>query len=660
LSFFEPHKHTNRLFNSLLGRLVVVSFERRPSEVYNYKGILSAVNEHFLVLKNRAGKRRFLSISRILDVVELSGKLASLSQPQQPPISCPECKSKRIWKDGFRKLGDGRKVQRWICRTCGYRFSLKNDFSLKNVNNEKLHNSRRRVCVSERETKNLAESGFHEKSILATTHLKSFEIPSLSKLRVLTKNNQYAIFKDPETERFYLDLKRGKIGRLKHQIFCRIAVPTLGNVTADFLIKIVCDVVNSLSGKSPRLAEFILTHSSTMNLAASTTAYRTLETYSYWLDRYVKWSKKNPDQLILEAKERDIQHVNENVNWFITMMMHSDLSNGTIRNAFKAIRAFYESNLIYNVKLLPQLKSKLRNTTRYEDLAIPQESLVQLWEIADVRMKVILSMMALGGFRPCTLVNLKYRHIRRDFEQGRTPIHIHVESEINKGEYASYDTFIGAEAVEALRAYLSIRRRGTRKTPPEEIVDESPLIRNEFLAAGTIRRGKIPPGITSDRISDLLRELFYRAGLISKTQRRRHQIRPYGLRKFFKTQLEARGVKTVYVEYMMGHVRSPYDRTSIEFLRSQYAAADLRIKPRPSLNDQFYQLLEDLCRRHNRDPAEVARELMKRHAPKTQEELEKVRRESIRNSTSLCGVDQRIFPKIAEGRDNREGDDEKQ
>ena len=71
MSYFEPHRHTLREFSPLLGKLVTVSFERRPSEVYNYKGILSAVNEHFLVLKNRAGKRRFLSISRILDVTEL-------------------------------------------------------------------------------------------------------------------------------------------------------------------------------------------------------------------------------------------------------------------------------------------------------------------------------------------------------------------------------------------------------------------------------------------------------------------------------------------------------------------------------------------------------------------------------------------------------------
>ncbi len=35
---------------------------------------------------------------------------------------CPECGSKRIWKDGLRSTWQGS-VQRWICRDCGYRFS---------------------------------------------------------------------------------------------------------------------------------------------------------------------------------------------------------------------------------------------------------------------------------------------------------------------------------------------------------------------------------------------------------------------------------------------------------------------------------------------------------------------------------------------------------
>ena len=37
-------------------------------------------------------------------------------------VKCPECGSARIWKDGFWKLNDGRKIQRYICRDCGRRF----------------------------------------------------------------------------------------------------------------------------------------------------------------------------------------------------------------------------------------------------------------------------------------------------------------------------------------------------------------------------------------------------------------------------------------------------------------------------------------------------------------------------------------------------------
>ena len=36
--------------------------------------------------------------------------------------ACPQCGSKRVWKDGLRYTSFGA-IQRYICRTCGYRFS---------------------------------------------------------------------------------------------------------------------------------------------------------------------------------------------------------------------------------------------------------------------------------------------------------------------------------------------------------------------------------------------------------------------------------------------------------------------------------------------------------------------------------------------------------
>ncbi|MEM1514753.1 MAG: tyrosine-type recombinase/integrase, partial [Candidatus Bathyarchaeia archaeon] len=46
-----------------------------------------------------------------------------LPQPSSQPPKCPECGSSKVWRDGLRYLSDGRAVQRWLCRLCGYRFS---------------------------------------------------------------------------------------------------------------------------------------------------------------------------------------------------------------------------------------------------------------------------------------------------------------------------------------------------------------------------------------------------------------------------------------------------------------------------------------------------------------------------------------------------------
>ncbi len=37
-------------------------------------------------------------------------------------LNCPECGSKKVWKDGFRYVGN-MAIQRFLCRVCGYRFS---------------------------------------------------------------------------------------------------------------------------------------------------------------------------------------------------------------------------------------------------------------------------------------------------------------------------------------------------------------------------------------------------------------------------------------------------------------------------------------------------------------------------------------------------------
>jgi len=44
---------------------------------------------------------------------------------QSLTVSCPECGSNRLYRDGLRHLASGKTVQRWLCRNCGYRFGEK-------------------------------------------------------------------------------------------------------------------------------------------------------------------------------------------------------------------------------------------------------------------------------------------------------------------------------------------------------------------------------------------------------------------------------------------------------------------------------------------------------------------------------------------------------
>ena len=51
--------------------------------------------------------------------------LQLFNPPARTTHNCPECQSSKIWKDGLRYI-QGLAVQRFLCRSCGYRFSENN------------------------------------------------------------------------------------------------------------------------------------------------------------------------------------------------------------------------------------------------------------------------------------------------------------------------------------------------------------------------------------------------------------------------------------------------------------------------------------------------------------------------------------------------------
>ena len=209
-------------------------------------------------------------------------------------------------------------------------------------------------------------------------------------------------------------------------------------------------------------------------------------------------------------------------------------------------------------------------------------------------------MLALGGFREGTLVKFKYRHVRDDLEKGIVPLHIHIEADITKGKYHDYDTFIGKEAAAYLREYIETRRLGSPdgKIPPENLTDESPLIRNE--------NGPDPKRIGGKQIYKLVHNLYFKAGLLKRGYGGSYSLKVHSIRKYFKTQLLALGVQADYVDYMMGHTIDVYhdiQMKGIDYLRNIYAASGLCIEPKTQTSK--IDALKEIIRAWGLNPEEI-------------------------------------------------------
>lgn len=361
-------------------------------------------------------------------------------------------------------------------------------------------------------------------------------------------------------------------------------------------------IIDSFTGKMPSLIPFAINNKSVVKLASYLLKYtkgsgKTLYQYTFGIYRFSRWLGKAPDEIIQETTtdKNSLDQYVVKIDDFIGDLQAQNLAPGTINNHVKGTRALFRANSINII-----LPFRVPKTVRYPDRAPTPEELTKITDIADLREKVIVSLLSLSGVRVGTLVKLQYRHVKHDLESGIVPVHLHIEAEITKGKYHEYDTFIGAEGVEYLKAYLNERRIGNerleggkiRGMTQEIITDSSPLIRNEHKT--TVE------AITPGTVHYAIHRLYRKAGLIDNTVKVRYDLRLHSIRKYFRTQLGAIStIPTDYIEYMMGHKISTYHdikMKGIEHLRNLYSSSGLSIRPKTAMSkmDQLKTLVRSL------------------------------------------------------------------
>ena len=364
-------------------------------------------------------------------------------------------------------------------------------------------------------------------------------------------------------------------------------------------------ILSALLSERPNLIPFVFDNQSLIKMARHflrhcSGSLHSCYSYTSTVQRYSTWLGYSPDLIIQDVKPvgniPDPQRVQNHQGYldeYVAQLQDEGLSPGRVHCCAKHIKTFYRVN---SIKI--ELSEPLSRRVTYKDRAPKPEELVKLLDIADLREKAIICMLALGAFREETLSKLKYRHIQEDLENNRLPIHIHVEADITKGKYHDYDTFLGAEAAQLLKLYLDQRKKGTGKIPPENITSESPLFRDETT--------RTPRSIGSKQIRKLIHDLYLKAELIKKPIGRMYDLRVHSLRKYFKTQMLALGVQPDYVDYMMGHTVDIYhdiQSLGIDKLRIVYAASGLAIRQKTQINK--LDALKEIIRAWGMNPEQV-------------------------------------------------------
>jgi hypothetical protein len=366
-------------------------------------------------------------------------------------------------------------------------------------------------------------------------------------------------------------------------------------------------IIRSCLNERPGVISFIFDNQSMLKLARHflrnlSGSHRSCLIYSVNVKKYAVWLGYKPDLIIQDVKPlgaipdpNKVLNHSGFLNDYLAQLQDDDLKPSAVHNCIKSVRTFYHVNGI-DVKLSERISRKVT----YKDRAPKPEELTKMLDKSAIREAFIIAALATGGFREGTFCRLKYRHVKEDLEANRIPIHIHIEAEITKGKYHDYDTFLNAEASYLLKMYIADRRRGSRYTPPEEIIDDSPLVRSEHIAHKVV-------GISEKTLRKIVHTIAVEADVSKKLPNSwMYSVRTHSLRKYFRTQMSASKIDSEIIKYFMGKTIDTYEDVQslgIETLRNLYTSAGLAIRPKTQLNR--IEQLKEIIRAWGENPEEI-------------------------------------------------------
>lgn len=218
-----------------------------------------------------------------------------------------------------------------------------------------------------------------------------------------------------------------------------------------------------------------------------------------------------------------------------------------------------------------------------EDRAYTHEEIGKVLNVCDLRMKMVILLLASTGMRIGALPTLRLGDM------------IDTRILVYAGSKDKYITLMTPECRQAVDAYHDYRLRSGEKIEPD-----SPLIREQFDSNDLEQVRKRCKPVTRSTLINTINNCVIKAGLRtinhSSTHRERYPVMTiHGFRKFFTTQLVNSKVNPEIREMLLGHsiglAKAYYKPTEGEMLAEYEKAIDaLTIDPANRLRKKVEKL----------------------------------------------------------------------
>lgn len=378
--------------------------------------------------------------------------------------------------------------------------------------------------------------------------------------------------------------------------------------------------------------------------------FESFESVRYWMDslqgsestkyqwelrlrKFCEWLGKTPDELIAERKEDiksedpKIRHRAEMyVKGFLKTLADEGLAPNARRTYFSAIRNFYKRN--YQELMFFRGDGPGTESVTEGSKAASKEDIQRMVELSQPRDRAIILFIKDTGLGESDVAKLKLKNLGvKDAGEIFTvepPVPI-----ITKRRKTGVETvtFMGREALDALRSTLRIRLQGSPELkirrygryevkggiPPEELTLESPVFRSYGKFLKTLKEPKIRH-LTPHAISVIVRKAAIRASVWEEG------FSAHALRRFFQTSLESSGMNRNWIMRMMGHklrgVEESYSKPEIEMLKEAYQR-----------NYQYLAITETAEQRSRVEALENQVERLLLNSKRKDEEIERLQKE---------------------------------